>query len=140
MTLSGLICKPSVTKCMRIHLEVNSSTPHTLHHYYTLYNNIHYTPLYSMLLFLSFFSHRHERNANRVTYPAQTESCSSQHSCGDQDGGNPPKPRTRRDPKKFQPQGRDVLRAERKVRVRKASLASEKEASTFFFLFKVLFP
>ena len=67
-----------------------------------------------MLLFLSFFSHRHERNANRVTYPAQPESCSSQHSCGDQDGGWLPKPRTGRDPKKSQPQGRDALRAERK--------------------------
>lgn len=113
----------------------NSSRGQLFHPAYPL-PPLHTVP--SMLLFLSCFSHRHERNANRATYPAQPESCSSQHPCGDQDGGWLPKPRAGRDPKKALPQGRDVLRAERKVRVRKASLAPQRRELFCLFVCFIL--
>ena len=91
-----------------------------------------------MFLSFFFFCHGWERQAKRATYPTQPESCSSQHSCGDQDGGRFPKPRTGRDPKKSQPEGRDVLRAERKIRVREATLPSERR-KIFFHSLKFYF-
>lgn len=73
------------------------------------------------------FSLRCGTQGKRATNPAQPKACSSQHSCASHNGCSLPKPRTGRGPKNSQPEGRNILRAERKIKLGKHPLITEKE-------------
>lgn len=109
------LCQGSFTMTICLISQDGSHVPPTLP------LNHHYTHCPRALQFSSCFYPRCAGGAE-ATYPAQPEKCSSQHSRGDHHGGSFPKPGMGGGPKESQPEGRNVLRAERGIRCRNYSL------------------